>query len=196
MPFGTKSLYAALFCASLALSATSAQSQTVEENEGATPGVSSRVEVTFDDLLSGRRMPLRIQLRSLTSQYRRIAVSGSSEMATWMRMIGAMQGGNDSNVYYTRGETAVIGGETYLLAYRPQVPIDVNAFRNHAPAPTEPQKLSPRTVLALSLLNLRTSGSLNDVRPFDRKLDMQSPQEALKPLSDKCNDWDRAFCQR
>jgi prepilin-type processing-associated H-X9-DG protein len=137
----------------------------------------ARQPANFSEMLSGKNLPLRIRMRDLTPAYRRMVVSGASDPSGMFAAIIAQQMGVETNIYYTRGQTVSLGGETYLVAYRPQVQVDPNAAQHHGPRPVEPRKLPPNTPLALSLLNLRTSGSLNDVRPFDPKEDMQTPQE-------------------
>jgi len=133
-------------------------------------------QVELKDFISGTKAPLSLQMKDLTTEYRRLVVTGQSDMGTYMQMIGASVG-VETNVYYTKGETVEMGGETYLLAYRPQMPIDPRVFNGghgEQPVVTPPGR---NTKLALSLLNLRTSGSLNDVRPFDAKKDIATTKE-------------------
>jgi prepilin-type processing-associated H-X9-DG protein len=144
---------------------------------GTTRQAAAAAPTNFAETLSGKNLPLRIRMRDLTPAFRRMAVSGASDSGGMFAAIIAQQMGVETNVYYTKGQTVTLGGETYLVTYRPQVKVDPNAAHHHGPRPVEPRKLPPNTPLALSLLNLRTSGSLNDVRPFDPKEDMLSPQE-------------------
>ncbi|HEX8551393.1 MAG TPA: BON domain-containing protein [Abditibacteriaceae bacterium] len=132
----------------------------------------------FKTFLSGNNRPLTLKFRDLTPQHRRIVVAAQSDsFSTYIQMMGAATG-VEMGVYFTRGETVSIGEETYLVAYRPQTPLDAAAIRNFGHGdPVVPTKPSPNAELALSLLNLRTAGSLNDVRPFDAKRDMQTPAE-------------------
>jgi prepilin-type processing-associated H-X9-DG protein len=142
-----------------------------------TAPATTRQPTNFSEMLSGKNVPLRLRMGELTPAYRRMAVSGTSDAGGAFAALIAMQTGAETNVYYTRGQTVNLGGETYLIAYRPQVQVDPNAAHHHGPRPVVRRKLPPNTPLALALLNLRTSGSFNDVRPFDPKEDVQSPQE-------------------
>ena len=81
-------------------------------------------------------------------------------------------------VYYTRGETVTLGSETYLVAYRPQ--IDAREMQqamrfgfDPGMEEAEPFRLARNMPLALSLLNLRTVGSLTNIRPFDPARDLE-----------------------
>ncbi|HEX8236980.1 MAG TPA: BON domain-containing protein [Abditibacteriaceae bacterium] len=178
----TKSLIAAAAATVLSIAALPAQAQEgyATDADAATatrPASAARQPANFTEMLSGKNLPLRLRMADLTSAYRRMVVSGASDAGGAFAALIAMQTGMETNVYYTKGQTVSLGGETYLVAYRPQVQVDPNAAHHHGPRPVEPRKLPPNMPLALSLLNLRTSGSLNDVRPFDAKEDMQTPQE-------------------
>lgn len=138
---------------------------------------------SMEDVLAGRVQPLNITGKDLNPNYRRMVIGASSEMANWQSMMMGAKAGVELGLYYSTGQTISSGGETYLLAYRPQIPIDPMIFQNHGHGnddgkPPSPQKLRAVTPLALSLLNLRTTSSFNDIRPFDEKRDMESPAES------------------
>jgi hypothetical protein len=186
----TKSLFAAAVTTVLSTVALPTQAQEAYDMDAPVPpaaGTTPRVANTapaatrqpsnFSEMLSGKNVPLRLRMGELTPAYRRMAVSGTSDAGGAFAALIAMQTGAETNVYYTKGQTVNLGGETYLVAYRPQVPVDPNAAQHHGPRPVVRRKLPPNIPLALALLNLRTSGSFNDVRPFDPKEDVQSPQE-------------------
>lgn len=187
----TTSFFAAAVTTVLSTVALPAQAQEGYEMDapvppaaaGTTPRVANtapaatRQPANFSEMLSGKNVPLRLRMGELTPAYRRMAVSGTSDAGGAFAALVAMQTGAETNVYYTKGQTVNLGGETYLVAYRPQVQVDPNAAQHHGPRPVVRRKLPPNTPLALALLNLRTSGSFNDVRPFDPKEDVQSPQE-------------------
>jgi len=91
---------------------------------------------------------------------------------------GLFGGGGESKepVYYTKGQTVTVGGETFLIAYRYQKPA-MNFMQMAAAAQKNGQgpdpgqmtagKLSPESSLAISLINARNIASLNDIRPFN-----------------------------
>lgn len=121
------------------------------------------------DVLSGKACPLSVKMKELTPQWYRFTLyekpaGGNSETAMMLAIYRLFtQGGN---VYYTQGRTADCAGETYLIAYaRQRKPLDPRVFENGEPPKFEP--LTPDTPLTLSLLNVRTCGSLLDIRQFD-----------------------------
>jgi|GEM_PF-5415672 len=104
------------------------------------------------DLISGNRFPLTLKLRDLNNEWRGFSMSGQYEMGDWMQTFSSLFGTSASNLYYTKGQTVSVGNETYLVAYRIE---------------SKPEKLTAETSLTLSLLNLRTIGSLNNIRLFN-----------------------------
>ncbi len=149
---------------------------------GILAGPAAAQETAMNQILSGRNTPLSISPQDLNSDFRRMVVNDQSEMSNIQMLFLGAQTGVEFNLYFTKGETVSIGGETYLIAYRPQTRIDPQIFNGHRrgndDTPVPPQKLRPKDKLALSLLNLRTASSLNDIRPFNAKLDIESPGES------------------
>lgn len=96
-----------------------------------------------------------------------------------MSLLGGLFGGGGESkepVYYTKGQTVTVGGETFLIAYRYQKPamnfmqMAAAAQKNGQgpdPSQTAAGKLSPESSLAISLINARNIASLNDIRPFN-----------------------------
>lgn len=167
--------------ASVFIRPTHAQNTDItEEPYVAPPGARAApiAGASFAQLMSGKSIPLKLKLKDLTRDYRRIALGGQSDPWSMQMQMMAARIGVELGVYYTKGQTVTLGGETYLVAYRPQVTLPAEIWNFHGQdALAETTRPGPDTTLALSLLNLRTSGSLNDVRPFDPKLDMGTPQE-------------------
>ena len=126
--------------------------------------------MTFKQLLSGSAAPLSMKLKDLNGDWRRMSVSGPSEisMGGLMGMLTSMFSGMGmgGGVYYTRGDTVAIGSETYIIAYSTK-PRKFTAAEISASKPPPPEKLTPDTTLTLSLLNQRTIGSFTDIEPFD-----------------------------
>lgn len=137
----------------------------------------------LSQLLQGDREPLTHKLSDLDGAWRRLSLGGSVEggnpASAYLSLFTGMGGASDA--YYTQGRLVTVAGETYLVAYRRQTkPIDFAALmrsggQNDFP---KPEPLTPDTVLSLSLLNLRTAGSLNDIRPFDMQQEMTATQQA------------------
>jgi hypothetical protein len=63
------------------------------------------------------------------------------------------------NNYYTKGETVTVGSETYMIAYHFHPTLD---------------KITAVAELTLSLLNLRTIGSLNNIHEFNLEQEIKT----------------------
>lgn len=139
----------------------------------------------LDSLLSGREFPLTLKLRDLDESWRRVTISGPTELGApgWRSGGPAWAGG--CGTYYTRGQTVTAAGETYLIAYEACRKPGERAARSEAlrdqdagPAAAVPGLLTPDTPLSLSLLSVRTVGGLNDVRAFNLKGELAENREA------------------
>lgn len=149
----------------------------------------------FDQLAAQNVAPSQVLIKDLTKNWRRVIVERDDDNT----MAGIYGMGRRNvvfqqklaemglGVYYTKGQTVSLGTETFLIAYRIQnemTPNELNAmFRNmygghgeNAPPPG-PQKWAPNTPLRLALLNLRTTGSLTDLRPFDPEREIMGPRD-------------------
>ncbi|MDF2439891.1 MAG: hypothetical protein JWN98_875 [Abditibacteriota bacterium] len=148
---------------------------------GQRPALSdAQATAALSGLLAGNQFPLSQRLRQLNGSWRRFNVSGQYEMGLWMQMYSSMLGGSFKDVYYTRGQVVTLGGENYIVAYRPQTknkPMDFAALIRMGSTPQAkppaPEKMTPDTLLSLSLLNLRTIGSLNNIRPFNLSTELE-----------------------
>jgi len=139
--------------------------------------------VDLGHILSGKVFPLSMSLKELDGNWRRFTATGSDPApSAYTQMIGLMTSrkGMGAYHYYTKGYTVpATGGETYLVAYSPLTqPFDPSVFTRSEPP--ELQKLTPDTVLSLSLLNLRSIGSLTDIRPFDLNAEISDGSEGNK----------------
>jgi len=137
-------------------------------------------------LLSGKTYPLAVKLKNLNGEWRRVTirastsangnltvnVTGSGSVSSNQNNFGTL---GASSVYLTLGQTASTGGQIYLIAYHlPNTGLDLNMLSQAVATgrPPEPAVLAPETVLPLALLDLRTVGSLDDVRVFDLKAEI------------------------
>jgi prepilin-type processing-associated H-X9-DG protein len=127
------------------------------------------------ELLSGKQVPLALKLKDLDGSWRRTRVSSPDSNAL-LGMYAQIMGGSGGGVYYTKGETVVLDGLTFIIAYQHLTkPVDTTAlFRGGTPPETEP--LTPESPLALALIQLRTAGTLGDIRPFN--LDEEIAEQA------------------
>lgn len=188
-----------LLSAALALSAPSqaqVEQAQVEAQEPASSAVPQR-SVQLDQLMSRSDLPASLRLKSLDKSWRRVTVDASEEGG------GAFMYGMRGpafrdilsdlgvGVYYTKWQSIALGGETYLVAYRMDSNVSQqemqDAFRQmyggghgEAPAPQGPRRFPPDTQLRLSLLNLRTSGSMVDIRAFDAAREIMRPRDVIE----------------
>ena len=90
---------------------------------------------------------------------------------------GGGGGGPKEPVYFTKGQTVSVGGETFLVAYRHQKP-ETNLMQmamEAEKAGRDPdfaklaagQKLAPDSALAMTLINVRAITTVSDIRAFD-----------------------------
>ncbi len=150
----------------------------------------ANAQAELQSLLADQEYPLSIQLQDLDSSWRRVVVSDNSKNALGMQMQtwGAATG-LEFGVHFTKGEIAKIGENSYLVVYQLPVNIDPRFFNwhGHGQAP-KPRKPDAETVLNLSLLNLKSIDSLNNVRPFDPATDMvnekQSRADSVRTLQE------------
>lgn len=139
-------------------------------------------DVSLDSVLAGRDRPLSILAKQLNQDYRRMVVGGPAGIASMQTLMIGAQTGVEMGLYFSKGEIVTAGGESYLIAYRPQFDIDPMLFNGHGHGgddePVRARKLRPNMALSLSLLNLRTNARLDDIRIFDPQRDMETPQES------------------
>lgn len=153
--------------------------------------VNSFGDVTsFPELLSGKTVPLTLKMKDLNDEWRRINVgpvasSAGGVSAIYSAMLGGAAGGG---VYYTKGQTVTIGGEAYLIAYHATAkatdPASLQQLMRGGQMP-EAEKPTAQTSLALSLLNMRLTGSFNDIRPFNFDFETTGSESALATEDEK-----------
>lgn len=139
-------------------------------------------------LLRGDQTPLTHKLSDLDGTWRRLSVSASADSANpGQAYLSLLSGTGTADYYYTQGQTETVGSETYLVAYHRQTPpFDFAALMRagNSADPPKPIPLTPDTVLSLSLLNLRTAGSLNDIRPFDMQQEIAASRQTAAQMED------------
>jgi hypothetical protein len=109
-------------------------------------------EPSLTSILSGSNIPTSIKLKELTPEWRAMSTNGQLEIGNLQAFIGLWGGGAFATNYYTKGQTVVVGSETYIVAYSLLSLAD---------------KISPEMPLSLSLLNLKTIGSMSNIRAFE-----------------------------
>jgi len=119
------------------------------------------------DLLSGKQVPLALKLKDLDGSWRRLRVTAPSDAGAFLGAYAQLMGGAGAGVYYTKGDTVILAGSTYVIAYQhPSKPVDMMAMMRGG-TPPEPETLTPDTSLTLTLIQLHTAGTLGDIRPFN-----------------------------
>ncbi len=146
--------------------------------------------MTLPEALSGKTIPLTMKLKDLDETWRHLSAGSGAEAVNPLAVIyGARMGGSmGASVYYSRGQTVTLGSETYLVAYAAQnKPLDaakLNAVMRSG-QPPDIEKPTAQTTLALALLNLRTSGSLTDIRPFNLEFEVTGNEAATATEDEK-----------
>lgn len=136
--------------------------------------------------LSGSVYPLALKLKDLDGSWRVFSFTGgASDTSGQLGAYFALLTGSGQSSYYTRGETVTLGGEVYLVAYRQKNTLNYSALFNGKTSdlPTPP-KPTPDTVLSLSLLNLRSVVSLNDIQVFSLQDTLNPPPPPAPPAPD------------
>jgi hypothetical protein len=149
----------------------------------------------FETLVSGQQIPLTKSLKDLDDSWRQISISGQFEMGDFMKNWAGLFGGSSYNyVYYTQGKTVKVADETYVIAYRlPSTGEGLNmrtlmetTFSMGCTEASLPIQLKPETSLSLALLNIRTIGSLNDVRSFNLKEELTASEQNYQKAKTAC----------
>lgn len=151
-------------------------------------------EVSLGDVLMGKVAPLTMKLSDVTPQWSQFTLAKGSDQAPNLQLNlgGFMIEQPYFNSYFTKGETVVSGGETFLLAYCRSNPIKTVIKQNLQNA-TENDNgygyeydlqnqilkyitISKDTPLNLCLLNLKDTSSILDIHPADIKTEIFPPE--------------------
>ncbi len=161
--------------------------------------VSARAQTRdLEHLLAGKTVPLSIQLKELTSDWRKFSiqthvnvsdnisvnVNGESHATSQNNLNGALGSSRD---YVSKGETASANGRVYLIAYHlPGSALDVTGLLQAlvTKSPPAAAKLVPETTLALSLLDVATLGSIDDIKAFDWKAEIAESERSARVLGE------------
>jgi prepilin-type processing-associated H-X9-DG protein len=147
--------------------------QTTTATDGAQAATSA-----LTNLLNGAEAPLTLPLKSLNGEWRRVSISGQGDMNPFTMTFMP----NDQVVYYTRGQVVVVGGESFVAAYRaPIKKVDFMSLMRMGPGTQLPlpDKLTPDTTLSLTLLNLRIVNMIGDITRFDLKEELARSERQI-----------------
>jgi hypothetical protein len=152
----------------------------------------------LEALLSGKKYPLSVQLGKLDAQWRRFTIhttgNASGNISVSVTGSGGNSGSSQNNVaditgsrsYLTKGETESAGGQTYLVAYGiPGNGLQLSGLVQAlvSQTPPVPATLSTETTLSLALLDLKSVGSLDDIRVFDLKREIAESEKAAQAIA-------------
>lgn len=163
------------------------------------PGAAQAASPTVDasDLFTGKGPAATLRLKTLDQNWRRVNIQGPAELKGGGLgqlaggIFGAMFGAGtppssgSTPPQYTQGATTTLGGETFLVVYRPNLKgVDLAALMQAGPGgkPPVPERLTEETALVLTLVNVRSITSLSDFRPFNLK---QELAESAKAAADE-----------
>jgi hypothetical protein len=119
------------------------------------------------NILSGNSIPTTVKLKDLTPDWRAMSTNGQFEFGNFQTVFNSFGGGLLATSYYTKGQTVTVGSETYVVAYSLLSLAD---------------KVSPDVPLNLSLLNLRTIGTMSNIRSFDVAKETKILEKQLSTL--------------
>jgi hypothetical protein len=152
----------------------------------------------FEALFSGKTHPLSVKLSDLNDDWRRftlhtagnangnisVSVNGTTgNSASSQNNVADITG---SRTYLTKGQTVSVGDQIYLVAYRlPGSGLDLSGLIQAlaAKAPPTPTPLTAETALPLSLLDLKSIGSLDDIRAFDLKREIAESEKLAQTIA-------------
>ena len=146
----------------------------------------------FRNLLSGKTHPLAVKLGGLNDSWRRFTVHtgghASGNVSLSFTGSSGTSGSSQNNIadlagsrtYLTQGETVAAGSQVYLVAYRmPGSGLDLSGLIQALASKTSPVPtvLAAETELPLSLLEVKSTGTLDDIRAFDLKREIAESKQ-------------------
>jgi hypothetical protein len=144
-----------------------AVSAAIPETQAIVRSTKLAAEPSLANVLSGNTIPTSIKLKELTPEWRVMSTNGQFEIGNFQAFVGLFAGGSFATNYYTKGQTVSIGSETYIVAYSLLSLAD---------------KVSPEMPLNLSLLNLKTIGSMSNIRGFETIAETKVLEKQLASL--------------
>ena len=151
------------------------------------------------DLFAGKGPVATLKLRELDATWRRVTINGPAELKSSGSvsslaggLLGAMFGGGMPAMpsytppTYSHGTTMTLGGETFLLVYRPNLKgVDMTALMKLGGAGgggelPAPEKLTADSPVVLTLVNVRSITSMADFRPFNLQQELAESAKAAE----------------
>lgn len=134
------------------------------------------------EVLTGKGIPLTLELKDLGEGWRRLEISPAMEQGDWKQYLRSLLGGSRAQVYYTKGEAVMVDGASYTVAYA-VIPTPwsisgvIQALSEGRLPGAEPY--TPETGLAVALLDAKTMERAGDPRPFDLQQEVAASRRPL-----------------
>lgn len=138
-------------------------------------------KMTAKEVISGKPFPLTMKFKDLDGDWRVFSAPEAAGNQTLGNLYGLSGNGIGFNSSFTKGDEVTLGSETFIVAYRPRVKLPSMAALSSSgldPHAFDSMKLTKNSVMSLSLINLRTTGAISDIRTFDMKEFLAQNEEA------------------
>ncbi|HOS43587.1 MAG TPA: hypothetical protein PK794_07860 [Armatimonadota bacterium] len=138
--------------------------------------------LTILEVLSGKVAPLSVPLKALHPKWVCFEYAGADESELFLAL--ASQGQVTTGAtYYSKGQTITLAGEQYLIAYRQErPPVDLTIMMRPQTTVEVREPLTPETALRLALLNVKSTGGLIRIRPFNLKAELAAGNTAQQAM--------------
>ncbi len=131
-------------------------------------------DADFQSVMSGKDFPMSVRYGELTGAWRQVQViardrgSAAGGMGLLMMLMGMeLMRSVTKPVFFTKGETARVAGDVFLVGYAPApMRFDPEVMRGRQ-KPPEQEPLQPDSELILSLVGLREVAAILDVRTVE-----------------------------
>jgi signal peptidase I len=146
----------------------------------------SKVPTEPIEIFADLQVPLTLQLKTLDATWKRLKFSkNESENSnySYFGFFSIFQSALRTDVYYTQGKTVTINQQQYLVVYRPEG-IEISLTDLMKSSKSEDieslrKELTPESNLVLSLINLSSFDSLQDIQTFNlqQEIDESKPKD-------------------
>ena len=153
----------------------------------ARPGLGQSADLK--PLLAGTaNIPLTMKLGDLNGDWRRVSIGLQAQWGRPRSIVipdgAAIPDFSQDDVYYTKGDTATVGMDEFLVVYHVRTPTIIwHSLMAEGGQPPPPAPLAADTVLTLSLLNLHDIVSLSDIRPFDLGQEVTAEAQSARAIA-------------
>ena len=145
-------------------------------------------KLSMKQALSGKIFPSSYLMKDLNSDWHVFNLSENGSTLSLSVLFGLYSGilGEGINSYFTKGEEVIIGSETFLVSYHAKMKTLSQAQLNGGgpnPEVLESFRMKEDSPITLTLVNLRMSGTISNIRSFDLKEMLAQGEVAQKAVS-------------